>query len=89
VTHEAVPWDLVGWGEIASALGVSVATARRYEHEDPPLPVSRFRGRAVASKHDVAEWVARHTQGPREGTQAPEPVVSQVWRADLSDDERS
>ncbi len=79
MTHEAVPWDLVGWGQIAAALGVSERTAIRYSKGEPPLPVSRFKGRVVAARYDLTQWSEAQLQGPREPAHAPDPVVSNVW----------
>jgi len=88
VTHEAVPWDLRGWGEIAAALGVSVVTARRWERGTPPLPVSRFRGSVVAVKYELTKWSEAQLEGPVEPAETPDPVVQNVWGDFVGGDER-
>lgn len=55
-------FDLIGWKEIANALGVSDDAARRYARlTDAPLPVSTLRvgprNNVVAKKDEIAAWV--------------------------------
>jgi predicted DNA-binding transcriptional regulator AlpA len=49
--------DLVGPPEIATLLGVSRGSARRYvEHPTFPPPVARIRGNRMWAGSDVEKW---------------------------------
>ena len=58
--------DLVGWKAIASYLGVSVDTARRWAREEG-LPAERLMGNARASRAALDVWARERISpmGPR------------------------
>jgi len=65
MNRRVVSWDLVGWSEIADALGISVRTAHRYAAlAEDPLPVFRFNGRLRARSPELAAWTARRLDEP-------------------------
>lgn len=57
---------LEGWSAIATALGDSERTVRRYEDMDDPIPVNRKpgkRGRVWIPVDVLMEWAGRHGIG--------------------------
>lgn len=55
--------DIETWEKIASALGVSTSTAKRYaECEKDPLPAKRVRGRIRASSEALKAWHERQAR---------------------------
>ena len=55
-------YDLEGWKEIADALGVSEATARRYQDAGLPVAVVGGSGRIVANRSAVCAWNCARVQ---------------------------
>jgi hypothetical protein len=47
---------LIGWKEIASALRVSVSSARTY-HARRPMPIKWLFGRPMALRTDIERWM--------------------------------
>lgn len=59
-------YDYTGWKEIADALGVHEATARRWHgREDDPLPIHPIGGQVRARATELEEWLEREAERNR------------------------
>lgn len=76
---------LSGWKEIASYLGKGVRTVQRYENSQA-LPVRRpsrkMRAAVIATKADLARWVAAHPNldGAADQCSVTSPAVDELRR---------
>ena len=60
-------YDLAGWTQIADYLDTCDRTARTLaKRGEDPLPVSRFNGRIIAKKAELAQWVSRELAPPKD-----------------------
>ncbi len=55
---------LNGWKEIAEYLGVHPETARKWAEEEG-LPVSKIKGKVLASKNAIEAWLIKNKESHR------------------------
>lgn len=49
---------LIGWKEIADAIGVSIRSAQ-YFNRKRPMPIKKFEGRPSAKPEDLEKWLEK------------------------------